>query len=99
MTLHEELSALKREIKTRGKPLRPNKGICYYVSVNYIGLLTGLFLEWPHYSGSFRYPVPHPTLPPLDGYWDTFDLWDPETEYGRLRLDLLDFLIKETKPC
>lgn len=56
------------------------------------------FKTWPHYSGDFSFPVPSPdkSIEALDAYFDkSNDLWDCNTEYGRLRWDLLDHIIKE----
>lgn len=53
---------------------------------------------WPHYSGDSSFPVPSPdkSVEAIDAYFDEqLDLWDRDTEYGRLRWDLLDHIIKE----
>ena len=44
---------------------------------------------WPHFSGSLHYP---------GYYYHTYgeDLWDEDTEYGRLRYDALECLIKHS---
>ncbi len=48
--------------------------------------------DWPMFSGDPEYPVPHPDMDPEPAYLEP-DLWDAETEYGRNRLSLLEFLI------
>lgn len=56
------------------------------------------FETWPHYSGDPSFPVPSPdrSIAAIDYYFDKGnDLWDRDTEYGRLRWDLLDHIIKE----
>lgn len=56
------------------------------------------FETWPHYSGDDSFPVPSPdkSMDAIDAYfYDGNDLWDRDTEYGRLRWDLLDHIIKE----
>lgn len=61
--------------------------------------------EWPHYSGSMTFPVPPRTnlQGPLVGevsegmYQQVDDKWDTTTEYGLLRWDLLDYLIKQAE--
>lgn len=56
------------------------------------------FKTWPHYSGDSSFPVPSPdvSIEAIDAYFDNLgDLWDRDTEYGRLRWDLLDHIIKE----
>jgi len=59
-----------------------------------MGKLLRVMRMWPKRSGAFSYPVPHPTIAPMIAY-DTCDLWDKSTEYGRNRWELLGFLIKE----
>ena len=49
-------------------------------------------MTWPQYSGDIDFPVPGPAAA-IDAYFD--NLWDRDTEYGRLRWDLLDHIIKE----
>lgn len=56
------------------------------------------FKTWPHYSGDISFPVPSPdkSIEAIDAYFDNQDdLWDHGTDYGRLRWDLLDHIIKE----
>lgn len=56
------------------------------------------FKTWPHYSGDISFPVPSPDgfTEAIDAYFDkSIDLWDRNTEYGRLRWELLDHIIKE----
>lgn len=56
------------------------------------------FKTWPHYSGDIDFPIPSPdeSMNAVDAYFDKGnDLWDRDTEYGRLRWDLLDHIIKE----
>lgn len=56
------------------------------------------FETWPHYSGDDSFPVPSPykSMDAIDAYFYTDnDLWDRDTEYGRLRWDLLDHIIAE----
>ena len=56
------------------------------------------FETWPHYSGDHSFPVPSPdeSICAMDAYFDkSNDLWDRDTEYGRLRWDLLDHIIAE----
>lgn len=55
-----------------------------------------LFRKWPHYSGTIQYPVP--SCKKGDNNYSAFfscvNLWDRRTAYGRLRWDLLEFMIK-----
>ena len=54
---------------------------------------------WPHFSGSILYPIPSPTTldSPRSSYWNCLhNKWDTATEYGRLRFDALECLIKHS---
>ena len=55
------------------------------------------FKDWPHYSGDPLYPIPSGNHIRPCIYYElvTRSKWDPKTNYGRLRLDLLDWLIQE----
>lgn len=56
------------------------------------------FKTWPHYSGDPSFPVPSPDglTYAINAYFDKSNyLWDRNTEYGRLRWDLLDHIIEE----
>lgn len=75
------------------------QGICAQVG-NYSELYP-LFRKWPGFSGCIEFPVPHPGYP-KDGneaekaYCDGhFNKWDRESAYGKLRWDLLEFMIAE----
>ena len=56
--------------------------------------------KWPHFSGSISYPIwnRQDMSAPSDQYAHAFacgTLWDNSTEYGRLRWELLAFLLEE----
>lgn len=59
--------------------------------------LTHAIATWPHKSNSEAYPVGNWTDCPSELFWEHNDhrvsMWDPETRYGRARLDLLNHLI------
>lgn len=65
--------------------------------------LRHLFIGWEHFSGDSSFPVPVPTeekygfSDPESMFQNTQDVWDNTTEYGRLRRELLDYLIERTK--
>lgn len=50
--------------------------------------------KWPHYSGSKAYPVPHPKGEEI-GYDLRKNFWSKRSKYGKLRWDLVNFMIKE----
>lgn len=60
-------------------------------------ILEGIFQQWPKYSGCWNYPVPSVVSywSPRDMFGETFDMW--EGEYGKLRMELLDFSIDSLK--
>jgi hypothetical protein len=71
-----------------GSPSRPNT-----VSIKYYDRMTELFKLWPYYSGNFTYPI--------EGCFHKYGLqynkFSSTTKYGRLRRNLLNFMIKELK--
>lgn len=76
------------------------EGVCYEFysgreSANVFALLRKMFQAWPQYSGNPCYPVPSPDGP-VTAYSSANlrgTLW--QGEYGRLRVDLLKWLIQE----
>lgn len=90
------LTALK-QLRENG-PKNRDVGICsqfYLYSSEQRRQFRDSFKTWPHYSGDISFPVPG-TAAAIDAYfYDGNDLWDRDTEYGRLRWDLLDHIIKE----
>lgn len=67
--------------------------------------LFAMWLQWSHdtwvkwelYSGNRTYPVPHPEHRPDHAYGLTYNKWDMDTEYGKNRMKLLEFLISKVK--
>lgn len=96
------LTALK-QLRENG-PKNRDVGICSqfdlygFYSSEERRQLRASFKTWPHYSGDIDFPVPSPDkyMEAVDVYFDEGnDLWDRDAEYGRLRWDLLDHIIKE----
>lgn len=56
-----------------------------------------LIQSWPEYSGNSSFPVQVGNKCPFKTFFNTSDMWDMETEYGRKRRDLLLYLIKESQ--
>ena len=59
-------------------------------------LLDTLFKQWPEFSGSEFYPVPHPTMRPNAAFTEADiqqNMWDSDQPYGAARIRLLDWLI------
>lgn len=51
--------------------------------------------KWEKYSGYSMFPVPsgRADQSPIQAYFGTIKHWDRRTRYGRLRWELVDFLI------
>lgn len=106
--LHQQLIQLRRRVADwvgDGLPVagfNPDYGICGNLPAfpRYYDLLDGLFASWPGGSGSVVFPVPHPLLDPFEAYvaLSQSEMWNPEHEYARNRLALLDWLIEQTAP-
>lgn len=62
---------------------------------------TDMFKKWPHFSGNEVYPVPSTVRArwesPKDAFMSIKNLWSKRTNYGRLRWDLLEFMIDQTQ--
>lgn len=94
----EILSALEsaERLVSIGKPGHLTVGICSLIRHNFDGTygvalntLQRHYNDWPHYNGNKNFPVPHPTMEPDDAFLTIDNIWDLDTEYGRLRHDLL----------
>ena len=81
-------------------------GICHNVETNLYyspksqELLQELMKQWPKYSGHWKFPIPHPMRPGNQEeamwiYCNTYSMWNKTTAYGRLRWELLEFMIAE----
>lgn len=92
-----------RRIKAEG-PRVPANGICsnakpWVHSHIEINLLYDVFRVWPKRSGVCGYPVPSGDtyVGAVTAYNAATDCWDRNTEYGRLRWELLDFCIEQVE--
>lgn len=81
----------------------PHRGICTQLTFGVRLWVKDQFKYWEHYSGDKAYPVPpyYPYIPDYTelhneyGYAALFGMmWDTDTEYGRMRWDLLAFLLE-----
>lgn len=62
-------------------------------------MMRSIMRKWPKYSGRSYYPIPAVTEPdPYFEYHKHTNLWSKETEYGRLRWELLEFCIETLTP-
>jgi hypothetical protein len=80
-----------KQIKVNG-PEYLVTGICDQVDDDF-EQLPSIFALWSEFSGNIDYPVPHPTLDPVDAFCEITNLWIGE--YGEARKRLLDFCIAE----
>ena len=82
-------------------------GTCYGESaMDWVGaliILRSSWKQWPKFSGVLNYPIDvvNSTLDPQTQY-DAAELndgfWDQDTEYGRERVELLNWLIEDLSP-
>jgi hypothetical protein len=97
MTLLEQL----QQLKSLGEQ-NSNTGICNQLCISPLdrGTLEHLMWMWPKCSGDRMCPVPS-TIKYMTAaecysrHRRSRKLWDKRTAYGRLRYELLDFLIAE----
>ena len=54
-----------------------------------------LMKDWPKHSGNNEFPITVRGINPMKEYIDYYDKWDRKTEYGRLRWELLEWLIEK----
>lgn len=68
----------------------------YYTSSEDTHEIRYLMSLWSKFSGKVFYPVPstNPRLDASEIFFATQDMWNQETEYGKLRWELLEFCIK-----
>lgn len=102
MLVHKELLKDLKHLKENG-PSDESDGICAHVLDEAEYLLQQMFCCWSKYSGSPSYPVPsdHPDYGAYSAYVDLhyLDKWNRDTQYGRDRWELLDFLIEFLEDC
>ena len=54
-----------------------------------------LMKDWPKHSGVTEFPICVYGVDPMKEYMGCYDKWDRKTEYGRLRWELLEWLIEK----
>lgn len=88
-------------------PFDTEMGICGFVH-DYFEIVTErnaaekefykLVITWKYYTGNVTFPIPYnkrtrPDKTPANAFWETENLWNKRSPYGRLRWELIDFLI------
>ncbi len=102
-TLLEALKAIKTDPSLRSDEV----GICssidtyfrikgYYTQSSDTYEIRRLMSYWPKFSGKDFYPIPSPVpnKTPHGYFHECHDMWNQETEYGKLRWELLEFCIQ-----
>lgn len=82
----------------------PREGICGQLSDEVCEWIAEQFDQWEHFSGNYAYPISVNEIDvwgveigPSQQYYDAksrAEMWDTDTEYGRMRWDLLAFLLE-----
>lgn len=83
-----------RDRAERGVFARSHSGVCARLTASLTLRFLNAAQKWPGHSGEYYFPVPHPTKPPSTAYIES-PLWDRSTEYGRNRLELIDYVINQ----
>lgn len=92
----------------RNKKLRRNAiGICgavklylkessdIIVTIRDQDVLHRLMKDWPKHSGVTEFPICAYGVSPMKEFTSCFDMWNPDTPYGQLRWELLEWLINK----
>ena len=84
-----------RDIKAGKREITPGAGICENVGIRVIPIK--LLKAWDNYSEDYLYPVPstEESVSAEEKYikeGQSKNLWNKDTEYGKLRYELLDFI-------
>lgn len=97
------MSIKDRLLALRTRRENPKAGICsnvFDIPTSMADRAVGHILRrhWPYFSGSIDYPVPslEEDVSPRCRYQHSEDKWDASTEYGRLRYDALECLIRHS---
>lgn len=77
--------------------VRANPSLCAWQSKETDAHLANVWRDWSKFSGDLRFPIPSGKIgvSAKEAYYageNYRDKWDPATEYGALRIELLDFL-------
>lgn len=82
-------------------PRFQDDGICANIVLENGSSLTAiidLVREWPHYSGNALFPIhTNKKLSPMWQFDTTYNHWDHNTNYGRRRWQLVNYLIRELR--
>ena len=77
------------------QPLSNKRGICFEIYQRFgqgaFNALLLSFMNWPKHSGRTLYPLPGGNVKYRE-YSNTKNMWDPNDEYGALRLEACRWL-------
>lgn len=80
-------------------PKDPTLGICQVSTFETRPYFKEIWEKWPKYSGTILFPVPEfegqDSKEAGNSFYKHYLLWDKNTEYGRNRWELLEWMIKE----
>ena len=87
-----------KELHAAG-PKDPTLGICQVGTEETKPYFIEIWENWPKYSGMRLFPVPafegQQSKEAENSFYKTNLLWDKNTEYGRNRWELLEWMIRE----
>lgn len=101
MRKQRALAQLLKQLKEMQEagPKDSTLGICQVNTFVTKPYLKEIWENWPKYSGMSLYPVPEfegqRGKEARNSFYKTILLWDRNTEYGRNRWELLEWLIEE----
>ena len=78
--------AVKRYLQSDGKNIITTKDQ---------DVLYRLMKDWPKHSGVTEFPICAYGISPMREFTNCFNMWDPDTPYGQLRWELLEWLINK----
>lgn len=91
----KKLKRLRRRVVWTHGLLVTDGGICTFLTLPECKKIRRHFESWPKYSGVIGYPVPGVKGIAAIPMYDYNHKWNQFTEYGRLRLELLNHVIAE----
>lgn len=88
LKMKEVVEHLRKLGRCEIEPQDPWHGICAELETACgIRVLSGVWLEWPEFSGDRSFPIPYEGLPPevAFGAASAEEMWSPDYAYGASR--------------
>lgn len=97
MNKEREIKNYLKYLAKGGMPENPSDGLCLTINLRFypISINEGALREWPEYSGTYMFPVPHPKLGPREAYCDIANVWRKGSKYGDARRRLCKWLVEK----